>query len=239
MNPRIFTADEVPQGSPEWWSLRRGLPTTSGFDRILTPKTLKPSAQQKGYAAELAGDVANLSPNWFSEKMSKPPNRAVEDGIKREAESRKWLEFEHDCSIQLVGCVLHENGLWECSPDGLLISDSGVLTGTLELKNPQLNTHAEYLMAGELPSEYRCQVAGHLIVTGLPSCLFLSYCPGLEPLLIEVREDEFAEKLRDELGRFTEMYLGVLKKLGLSNRFKEQRESTLAHFPSPDDRRPA
>ncbi len=231
MTARIFTADQVNQGSAEWWELRRGIPTSSGFDRILTAKQMKPSAQQKGYAAELAADVANQDPHWFTERSNRPPNKAVADGIAREAESRDRLRFDSGWAIQQIGFALHENGLWGCSPDGLLISPDGELAGTLELKNPQLDTQAMYLLDGDLPSEYRAQCQGHIIVTDAPMCLFFSYHPDLDPLPVEVYPDEFGAALHDALESFTAMYLGVLDKLKLRNRFEDQRASILAHFP--------
>src|SRR5262245_2947730 len=42
---------ECKQYTPEWWEARRGIPTASNFDKILTPKTEKASAQQADYLA--------------------------------------------------------------------------------------------------------------------------------------------------------------------------------------------
>jgi hypothetical protein len=233
MTMRIFPASLVNQGSDLWWELRRGIPTSSSFDRILTPKTEKPSASQEKYIAELAGDVANLNPNWFTERMNRPPNPAVEEGIRREAESRRWLEFDRDCTVQQVGFCLHDNGLWGCSPDGLLITDTGALDATLELKNPQLETQAQYILDGngQVPSEYRCQCHGHLIVTGLSTCVFLSFCPGLDPVMQEVHADKFTDKLREALDGFTKKYLDALTRLKLLARWEQQRKSILDHLP--------
>ncbi len=230
---RVFGTDQITQGSPEWWEARRGIPTGSGFDRILTPKTLKPSAQQEDYIAELAADVANMNPHWFTDRMTKPPNRAVENGVAREGESRAWLAMERECFPQPVGFCLHDSGLFGCSPDALIVGDAGTLDGALELKNPMLHTHAKYLLAGGLPTEYRCQVHGHLIVTGLARCTFLSYCPGLEPLLIDVMRDDFTDRLEDELDTFCGRYLAALDRLGLRERFEFIRKNVLAHFPEP------
>ena len=38
------------QGTPDWFEARRGIPTASRFDMILTPKTGKPSAQRVLFA---------------------------------------------------------------------------------------------------------------------------------------------------------------------------------------------
>lgn len=244
---RVFThtkeGEYVNQGSPWWWSLRRGVPTSSGFDRIITPKKMKPSEQAMSYALELAADVSNQQPNWFTERMGKPPNKAVSDGIAREAESRRWFEMERDCSVVQVAFVLHDSGLYGASPDGLIVADSGALAGTLELKNPMRETQAGYLLEPDtLPSAYRPQCHGHLLVTGLPRCSFLSYCPDLPGMIVEVGADEFTVALKEALEHFTVTYLSVLDKLRLRNRFNALRSSILAHFPegewnaSPDHR---
>jgi hypothetical protein len=229
---RIFTAREVNQGSPWWWELRRGIVTASNFDKVLTPVTMKPSASQKALIAELCADVADQRPNWFSEKANKPPNHAIEEGIRREQESRDWIAYARGVEVVQVGFVLHDNGLWGCSPDGLLLADSGCLDGTLECKNPQADTQAGYLLDGRLPADYRCQCHGHLIVTDLGRCTFLSYHHDFErKLVVDVTRDEFTDKLALELALFTSRYLDALDNLGLRRRFEEQRQSCLAHFP--------
>ena len=89
----------------------------------------------------------------------------------------------------------------------------------LELKCPQLKTQAGYVLAGEeLPSEYRPQVHGHLIVTGRPFVDFLSYSPPLPPLLIRVERSEYTDKLAAELERFHEKYEAARKKLGVTRK---------------------
>ncbi len=231
MSMRIFPAEQVNQCSDWWWHLRRAIITSSRFDEIIQPVKMRASASQEGLLADLIQELLQEDAAYLTEKTNKPPNLAIANGIAREAESRRWLEFERDVSILQVGFCLHENGLWGCSPDGLLVSDSGIMTGTLELKNPTLATQVKYVTAGNLPSEYRAQVAGHLIVTGLSECLFCSYCPPLPPVVISVRADEFALRLKEELELFTAKYLAALDRLGLRTQFNQMRNATLAHFP--------
>lgn len=230
---RIFPASQMNQGSPEWWDIRRGIPTVSEFDRILSPKRFKTGAQAK-FLADLCADVghpAERAPGWLTDRLNKPPNGAVEEGVRREAESRSWLAMERECFVEQVGFVLDDGGMWGGSPDGLIVGDAGTLDGALELKNPQLNTQALRLMTGELPREYVNQCHGHLIVTGLSKCTFLSYCPPLDPLLIDVAADDFTARLREALEAFTKRYLDTLTRLKLLSRFEQQRQSILAHFP--------
>lgn len=230
---RIFGSDIVNQGSPEWFELRRGLPTASGMDRILTPSG-KPSAQAEGYMAELAADVAELSPTWFTERMNKPPNEAMRRGTETEPQTRSHFEFEKDCSVIQVGGCLSDCGRYWVSPDGLCVSDSGALCAGLELKSPLLKTHAGYLLKGILPADYRPQCHDQLLITGLPVVYFVSHAPGLEVLIVEVRPDEYTEKLREAKEDFWVRYMEVLARLHLRERFDQQRSATLAHYPDTE-----
>ncbi len=230
---RLFPTDLVNQGSDLWWDLRRSIVTGSDFDRVLSPIKYKTGAQAK-LLADLCGDVAHpadFAPGWVTERLNKPPNLAVENGVAREAESRAWVAMEKECHVAEIGFCLHDSGLFGCSPDGILIADSGCMDAALELKNPMAATHAGYLLRGELPPCYRCQVHGHLIVTGLARCTFCSYCPGMAPLLIDVVRDDFTDRLEKELHAFCGRYLAALDKLGLRKRWEFLRQNTLAHFP--------
>ncbi len=232
---RIITPDQANQGSPLWWDLRRGIVTGSRFPSILTPVTGKPSTSQKALIAALCGEVsdpANNAPGWCTERFNKPPNLAIEEGVRREAESRAWLAMERTCHIEQVGFCLADNGLYGCSPDGLIVADSGCLDAALELKNPMAETQAGYLLDGRLPPEYRCQVHGHLIVTGLRACVFCSYHHDFpDKLVIEITRDDFTARLEEELDAFCARYLAALDRLGLRKRWEFLRQNCLAHFP--------
>ena len=74
----------MPQYSPEWWSARRGIPTSSEAGRIITPATGKPAEGATTYAAELI--AASLG--WFS---SFKGTDDTERGTMLEPEARRWL----------------------------------------------------------------------------------------------------------------------------------------------------
>lgn len=206
---RIISAAECPQGSDIWWEMRKGRITASGMDRILTAKTRKPSAQQDGYIAELIGDLTCLCPKFFTAQGG-PINRFVEYGRQTEAEARRAYEFQTGLSVTEVGMCIADNGLYSCSPDGLVDPDGG-----FECKCPMQKTHAEYLMKGEVPLDYLAQVHGSLLVTGRKWWDFFSYAPGLPNLLIRVVPDDYTDALRVELEKFCVKYEAVKKKLGV------------------------
>ncbi len=232
---RVITPDQANQGSPLWWDLRRGIPTDSGFDRILSPIKLK-TGSQDGYIAELCAQVshpADSAPGWNTERYNKPPNLAIEEGTRREGESRAWLAMERCCHIEQVGFILHRSGLWGGSPDGIIVADSGCLDAALELKNPQAETQAGYLLKGKLPDCYKCQCHGHLITCELPKCVFLSYHHDFpDKLVVEVVRDGFTDRLEEEVIAFCRKYLDALTRLGLLKRWEFLRQNCLAHFPT-------
>ncbi len=210
---KVLWHEQCSQGSTEWWTARCGVPTASAFDRIITPALGKPSAQADDYAAELASDVAAPAPNWLTEQRSKPPNPAMRNGQEMEPEARRFYSVARDCRVRLVGFCTTDDGRFGCSPDGLVVDDRRQILGGLELKCPLPRTHASYLLKGVLPLEYRCQVHGSLLVTGLPWWDFMSYCPGLEPLLIRVEPDEFTVKLAEALDAWFPRYLEIRKQI--------------------------
>lgn len=202
--PQIFICDQM---SYEWWQLRRGIPTASRFDRVLTPATGKPSAQQAGYIAELIAERSEFAPPYVLPSGGFVSDEMAE-GIRREPEARSWYALQTDGDVRQVGFVLSACGRFGASPDALVGED-----GLLELKNPKPATHVQYLLAGTLPVEYRCQVHGALVVTGRKWVEFVSYCPGFPPLLVRVLPDGFTRALREELERFHEKYMAALARV--------------------------
>jgi hypothetical protein len=197
-------AHYMPQYSPDWWEIRRGVPTASKFGDIMGKKmTLLAGAES--YIDELIADTVRLDPNAMTER---PMSAAMRHGTECEPEARRFYEMERGVTVQLVGFCTTDDGTLGCSPD-FLVGDEGVG----ELKCPQPKTHVSYLRANALPDDYRAQVHGHLIVTGRPWCDFLSYCPGFPPLLVRVAPDEYTAKLRAVLAEFLEKYAAAKEKV--------------------------
>lgn len=196
---------ECQQGSPEWFEARKGIPTASRFSKILTPKTLKLSASADDLICELIGERMSLIPPEGADAFM---NRAMRWGTECEAEARAWYAMEADMDVRQVGFVLTDDGRIGASPDGLVGDDGG-----LELKCPQASTQVAYLLAGELPAEYKAQVHGALIVTNRKWWDFLSYHPGLPPLLIRVFPDEYTVVLMEALDHFYARYQAALARV--------------------------
>lgn len=196
-----------PQGSEAWFAARRGLPTCSRFDSILTPKTAKPAAAQHSLINSLISE--SVCPP--EEAFVRPTTAEMEYGLKLEAEARCCYELEHAVGkISEAGFVLHESGMFGGSPDALVGEDGGV-----EIKCPNPATHIGYVRDGGLPSEYRCQVHGYMIVTGRKWWDFWSYARHFEPFLLRVTRDDFTAALEAELHAFCGRYNEARAKFSL------------------------
>lgn len=166
------------QGSDEWIQGRLGVATSSEFGRILTP-TGKASTQAKAYMNKLLAEWMTQKPlNGFS-------NEYTEEGKEREEEACAYFAFQRDVELEKVGLVYKDKRrLVACSPDRLMPAKG------LEVKNPAPNTQVDYLLRDRLPNDYIPQVQGSMYVTGFKTWWFMSYCPGLPALMIEVERDE-------------------------------------------------
>ncbi len=186
---------DVEQGSAAWLRLRLGVPTASEFHRIVTPAKGELSKQARGYAYQLVAETL----------LGAPLESAVDTiawvarGKLLEAEAVTHYEITQDAETMPIGFITTDDGRVGCSPDRL------ILRGCLEVKCPLPATHIGYLIDG--PGDaYRCQVQGQLAVAELDHADFLSYHPGLPPVLIRTGRDEpFIARLRSALAEFLDL----------------------------------
>lgn len=194
---------DVPQGSPEWFSARLGIPTASCFDKLVTSKG-EPSKQAQKYLWQLAGE--RVTGKTEESYQSGPMQR----GKEVEAEAVALYEMIHSVQTTEVGiCYPNEKKLMAASPDRLIGKD-----GLLEMKCPLIYTHVGYILDGELPTDYFQQVQGELYITGRKWADFMSYYPGLKPLILRVERDEkFIKALAIELEVFCKKLEDVTAKI--------------------------
>lgn len=199
----------ISQRSEEWFLARRGVPTASRFDQIITPAKGEPSKSQDKLINELIAESilppaeGLIRPSYMSPEM--------EEGVKLEAEARCCYELEHAREpLSEVGFVFHDSGLFGGSPDALVGESGGC-----EIKCPLLSTHIGYVRAGTLPVEYKAQVHGYLVVTGRPYWDFFSYARHAAPFYLRVTRDDFTAKLEAELFAFAARYNAERAKFNL------------------------
>jgi hypothetical protein len=193
---------DFPQQSPEWFAARCGIPSASCFDKIVTAKG-EPSKQAQSYLYQLAGERITGA------KVETYQNAAMQRGNELEAEARQLFSMVRDVEVRQVGiCYFDERKSFSCSPDGLMEREG------LEIKCPLIHTHVGYLLEGALPMDYFQQVQGSMLVTGFPAWSFMSYYPGLPPLIIRVeRDNAFCARLKVALDEFCSRLDEVEKKL--------------------------
>jgi len=193
---------EMDQYSDSWWQVRKGIPTASCADKLLTPAG-KLSAQSRGYMNELIAESLGFGEEPYT-------NEWMERGRLLEGEARSYCELILDIDIRPVGFVTNDAGTFGASPDGLI----GDLTGW-ECKCPKASTHIGYLLGSELPAYYRPQVHMSMAVTGLNRWIFVSYYPGLDPLIVTVERDEYTNQMQSAIDGFVSQLAAARRKLGL------------------------
>lgn len=163
------------QGSDTWFTARLGIPTASRFADLMA----KGEGKMRGrYLHELAAETLRGSPEPDSYS-----NAHMERGKAQEDEARQLYAFMTDREPHQVGFL--RNGRAGASPDSL-IGDAG----GLEIKTALGHIQIERLKAGKLPPEHRAQVQGNLWVSERQWWSFMSYSPGLPPLIVRVERDD-------------------------------------------------
>ena len=185
----------------EWWQAHVGTPSASNFGKILTP-TGKPSKQAENYMHQLAAEVIT------GVKTETYQNAIMQRGIEMEAEARTLYELMFDVEVHRVGLIYDDEKKYCCSPDGIM-PDNG-----LEIKCPLSHTHVSYFLSGKLPTIYIPQVQGSMLTTGLKQWDFMSYYPGLKPLIVHVKRDnKYCDLLKKELDSFVTNLKKTVEKL--------------------------
>lgn len=181
------------QGEADWIKARAGIPTASQFDRILTPAKLEPSKSSFGYLCDLVAE-RRLGVSLEPGEPGKWGNDWLERGKALEEAAVKQYEFLQDVECSEVGLCLRDDRSAGCSPDRLVGDEGG-----LEIKCPSAGQHVAYLLAKELPREYRLQVQGSLWVTGRAWWDFMSYNPSLPPFIIRVKPEPDVQAALDSV----------------------------------------
>lgn len=185
---------DVAQGTAEWLQARCGIPSASNFNKLVTPKTGKPSTSMLAYCYEL------IAEQMLGRPLDDATSAFMQRGNDLEQEARDWYSFVRDVDVQRVGFLLRDDGRVGCSPDGLIGEDGG-----LEIKCPSAAVHIGYLL-GDAGEKYRCQIQGALWLTGRRYWDFVSWNPELPPVLVRFERDEpFIEQLSAAMDVFLAM----------------------------------
>ena len=189
----MLNVHEMPQGTPEWFAVRRGIPTASNFATIMAKgRGGDTSKTRQTYLYKLAGERLTGDP------MDSFSNHHMERGHEMEPEARHLYAFMHDAEPQQVGFIT--NGAKGCSPDSL-IGESGMLEIKTKLPHLMIAAHE----AGGFPAEHRAQCQGQLWVAEREWVDLVCYWPKLPPLIVRAyRDDEFIAALSDAVDQFND-----------------------------------
>lgn len=185
---------DVQQGDEAWFAARAGLATASEFSTVMAKgKDGGASITRRKYLYRLAGEILTGEPapeGYTNDFMAR--------GHEYEDEARRMFAFMRDVDPLRVGFI--KNGRMGCSPDSLIGDDSG-----LEIKVAIPAVQIERLQRGTLPTEHVAQVQGSMLVSDRRSWSFVSYCPKLPALILDVpRDDAYVSQLVKSIDAFNE-----------------------------------
>lgn len=170
--------NDIIQGTPEWFDVRAGIPTSSEFSTAMSKgRGKEPSKTRKTYMLKLLGE------RMTGEPMESFSNSHMERGKEIEEEARLAYEFRADVVCEQVGFIKNHNA--GSSPDSL-IGDNGLL----EIKTKLPHLHLQVLENARVPSEHEKQVQGQLWISEREWCDFVCYWPKMPLFVMRVVRDE-------------------------------------------------
>jgi len=141
----------------------------------------------------------------------------MERGTVLESDARSLYELINEVEVKQVGFVYKdERRLIGCSPDGLIHWDTvkDKFNKGYETKCPAPHTHIEYLLSNKLPTKYKVQVQGSMWVCEMDYWDFMSFYPGMPPVIIRVERDtKLIKAISEEVEYFVETMLEKREKL--------------------------
>jgi hypothetical protein len=189
------------------------------MSKVITP-TGKLSSQWEKLAIRLAGEC--VKPNELPAFIG---NIHTDRGHELEPVARDWFAEWSKLDVRTVGFVTKSNNpVLGCSPDALIFDEGELGTDEngdsyyvvepkpicgVEIKCPLIENHALYHYEGGVPEQYRAQVHGSMVVTGLREWWFVSYNEGTEPFTHLQTWDEYTDKVAEALDEFVTKYAPI------------------------------
>lgn len=198
----MMQVHNMPQGSPEWFEARKGIPTSSQFATVLASGRTKgsPSKTRQTYLYKLAGE------RLTNEPMESFSNRHTERGHEMEPQARQFYGFLHEVEPELVGFIT--NGPKGCSPDSL-IGESGMLEIKTKLPHLMIEAHER----GKFPPEHYAQCQGQLWIAEREWCDLICYWPKMKPLIVRTyRDEDYIANLSEKVDEFNDELAALVAK---------------------------
>ena len=186
------------QGTDEWFDARRGIVTASVVGQLITPKTVKPAANDYSRALTTTLVAERITgwtdPVYVSDDMMRG---TMDEPIARDLYGR------HYAPVVEVGFMVRDDWGWRLgySPDGLVGDD-----GLIEVKSRRPKKHLATILADEVPLENMAQIQAGLLVSGRAWCDYLSYCGGMPMWRKRVTADErWADAIVEAVATFEQV----------------------------------
>jgi hypothetical protein len=209
---------DLEQRSPEWYAARCGIVTASAVGKLITPKTVKPAANDdsRALATLLASErvTGYVEDTYTSSDMWR--------GIVAEPFARD-LYSKHYAPADECGFMVRQFDGFRIgySPDGLVGDD-----GLLEIKAPRQKTHLATIVADQVPLYHMAQLQTGLLVSGRKWIDFVSFCGGMPLWVRRVTPDErwqiaileAAEQAERAITELTDTYLSAVTGLPVTER---------------------
>jgi hypothetical protein len=177
------------QGTPEWFSVRKGIPTASRFKDVLA----KGEGKTRGsYLSFLAGEIITGEPGESFK------SEAMDRGHAMEPVAREYYAKEMGVETEAIGFIT--NGRKGGSPDSLIGKN-----GLLEIKTCKPNVLIEHLRKDKFPAEHILQCMGNLWVAEREWIDIICFWPGMPALIKRMtRDDALIGKLNREVNQFND-----------------------------------
>lgn len=173
--------NEVEQGSDAWHAMRRGIVTASVVGQLITPKTIKPSANDtsRGLAATLVAERITGFTEPFHETAD------MERGSLDEPYARD-IYAEHYAPVTELGFMVRDDWGFKIgySPDGLVGDD-----GLIEIKSRKQRIQLQTILDDEVPLANVAQCQAGLLVSGREWLDYVSYSGGMPLYVTRVLPD--------------------------------------------------
>lgn len=195
---------EHAQGTPEWLADRAGRATGSRAKDILAKIKTGEAAARRNYRVQLATERLTGKP-----QESGFVSKEMQWGTDQEPFARMAYESATGNLVTEMGFIYLPNIMAGCSVDGLI--EEGDRTGVFEAKCPLSATHVEYLVSGNLPTEYKPQILHNVYVTGADFADFVSFDPRMpEKLqLFKVRWERDEAEIKEYEAELLDFLSGV------------------------------
>lgn len=158
------------QGSGSWFNDRTGKLTAS---RMAAAMSFLKSGAESSDRRKLKIEI--LAERLTGDIVPKYQNEHMMHGVEQEPFAKEAFETRTGLLITDLPFVAHPRiEFCGASPDGL-VSDGCLI----EVKCPATRTHLEYLLAGEVPEEYKPQMILQAVCMGKSEVYFVSFDPRL------------------------------------------------------------